>query len=150
MSDSYLRIIPSDPTFVPARAYQSQLKRLFQSLVGKDDGVVALVSEKVEFVDAGENLESVFCPVCETSLDLDWWTEQVDNAYAKDHFATLEVALPCCGRHLSLNNLRYDWPVGWAKFVLEAHNPVDDITDDQLDIMTRVCGKPLKVIRACY
>jgi hypothetical protein len=36
--------------------------------------------------------------------------------------ARLDASMPCCGGSTSLNALRFDWPAGFARFVLEARN----------------------------
>ncbi len=38
-------------------------------------------------------------------------------------FGALGVTTPCCTSQTTLNDLVYDWPAGFARFVLEARNP---------------------------
>lgn len=64
-------------------------------------------------------------------------------------FTNLVVMMPCCGSELSLNDLRYDWPAGFARFSLEALNPnVYDISDAQFEALQQVLGCELRKIWA--
>ena len=122
MSDTFLRIIPVDPTFVPAAdAQKSATARLGEALPAAD-GIEGRVTDEVAFVDAGENFESVSCPRCGSENDQEWWGEAVGRA-AENDFEELDVTLPCCGGQSTLNELRYEMPQGFARFVLEATNP---------------------------
>jgi hypothetical protein len=57
----------------------------------------------------------------------------------------------CCGALVSLNDLIYEWPAGFARFVLEAMNPnVRDIADDELASLAAILGTPLRKIWARY
>ncbi len=73
MSEILLRLIPTDPQFVPAvmdqEAAQEALRRL---LTGADDVSVSTTTDPA-FVDPGANLERVNCPVCGAPVDLEWW-----------------------------------------------------------------------------
>src|SRR5688500_17318071 len=129
MSDVFLRIVPTDPTFVPSvEARASASARLREALTDVD--VAAHVSDEVAFVEAGANFESVACPLCDAELDQDWWGEAVGLAAARG-FEALMVKVPCCGAQTSLNELRYDMPQGFARCVIEATNPnVDELPEN--------------------
>ena len=82
--------------------------------------VEATVSDTVEFVDPGGNFERVLCPACNTEITR-WWVGAMEAAY-ESRFENLMITLPCCGTSSSLNDLQYDWPAGFARFVLEVRN----------------------------
>ena len=64
-------------------------------------------------------------------------------------FATLTVTVPCCGGQVSLNDLRYDWPCGFARFELEAWNPNRDrLTADELAQLAAALGCEVRQILA--
>jgi hypothetical protein len=46
----------------------------------------------------------------------------MDASY-RSAFEDLAVRTPCCHTDTTLNELDYDWPAGFARFVLEARNP---------------------------
>lgn len=121
MSDNYLRLIPEDSEYVPDSSASAQAVSILQSVVPVTAKVGTTITEEVRFIDQGENFERVACPKCRTSLD-EWWTMEMDRAW-KDHFNDLSTITPCCGANVSLNDFEYEWPAGFARFVLEVRNP---------------------------
>jgi len=70
---------------------------------------------------------------------------------SEGRFADLSVVLPCCGVVASLNDLRYEWPAGCARFVLEAMNPGGPaLSAAQVAQLEQLVGCPLRLIRAHY
>jgi len=101
---------------VPPSGTQDQARSLFASLVQGED-IRASVTEDVAFVDPGSNLERILCPKCGNVLSEDWWGQAMDRAYAETQFQNLDVTVPCCERRCSLNDLCYDGPAGFARFL---------------------------------
>lgn len=57
--------------------------------------------------------------------------------------------MPCCGVTVSLNDLDYLSPAGFARFVLEAMNPnVADAEPAWVAEIAEIAGTPLKTIWA--
>ena len=121
MSDTYLRLIPTDPKFAPTPDERTAAETILRKFVPGAD-VTSRISHDVEFVDAGENSETIRCPFCETELGQNWWASAMNAAY-ETRFTDLGVETPCCRRQTTLNDLRYEMPAGFARFVLEAANP---------------------------
>ena len=121
MSDDVLRLIPEDPAYVPGPDAVERAITLLEGFAPGAEDVTAVVSEEIRFVDQGENFERVLCPSCGERVD-DWWQQEMQRAW-ETLFEDLSVTTACCGSRLSLNNLTYEWPAGFARFVLEAHNP---------------------------
>jgi hypothetical protein len=120
MSDAHLRYVPVDPEFVP----QEQAIRTAASLLCSFmnvDSVECRINQHVEFVDAGENWEGVYCPSCAADAET-WWSDAMDTA-AASHFSVLDVHAPCCEAKVALTKFRYGWPVAFGKCVLEVVNP---------------------------
>ncbi len=46
-------------------------------------------------------------------------------------FGDLAVIVPCCEMRFSLDDLCYEWPAGFARFLLEARSPENDLTEEQ-------------------
>jgi hypothetical protein len=120
MSDNFLRIIPVDPTYVPDSSRWKQAKAVFSSCAPQADEIRLEVHAEIRFIDQGENFECVQCPACGAELT-DWWPEAID-APQKTGFADLCDVTPCCQHTTSLNHLTYEWPAGFARFVLSACN----------------------------
>jgi hypothetical protein len=115
VSDTYLRIIPDDPNFVPSTGGERRVVDLLAALV-PGSKVVAKRSG-VQFFDPGENFERVLCPNCRADLT-SLWQRGMDRA-SSTRFSDLTFVTPCCGSASDLNQLVYEWPAGFARFVLE-------------------------------
>lgn len=150
MSDTILRIIPRQPDFSPDGCAQgAALSRLRDAFDDADD-IAMHLSESIQFVDAGENFEGVYCPACDTELDHTWWTQALEAA-AANGFTNLRVRVPCCNDRTTLNDLRYDNPQGFARFVLEVTNPnVDEVSEALIEELQDVLGCDLKTVWARY
>lgn len=147
MSDSFLRYVPVDPRFQPEPAAADHAKALLASYLPEAQAVVAEFSDQVQFVDPGENWSGVFCPHCNADAE-PWWSDAVSRAY-EDRFRSLDITMPCCGVVVSLNDLRYVWPVAFGRFVLEAMNPnVKGLSAPQMSALAQVVGCPLREIAA--
>lgn len=85
-----------------------------------------LLKEDVVFIDNGANLERITCPCCGADVDLDWWSDAMDRAHS-NRFRDLDVETPCCHRETELSALKYDWPVGFARFCIDIRSPGHDI-----------------------
>ena len=148
MSDNLLLLIPSQPEYVPNLHAQQEARKLLQSLVMETCEVTAYVAEQIEFVDAGANFESVSCPACRSSIAREWWSAAMGEAHISQ-FSNLEVLTPCCQTRLSLNNLDYNWPQGFARFILKATNPGIPVLERQaVDGLEQILGCKLRVIWA--
>jgi hypothetical protein len=66
-------------------------------------------------------------------------------------FATLEVATPCCGEAMSLNDLRYDWPAGFAHASLTVAEPQREWLDEtELAQVAADLGHPVRQVMVHY
>lgn len=149
MSDNYLRLIPSDTTYVPSLAIGQQARELLALFTINADEVAASEYDEVQFVDAGSNWEGVFCPACGAPIENEIWRTLVDQAFMTQ-FANLIVIMPCCGITVSLNDLHYEWPAGFARFVLQARNPGGDVSLEQIQRLEALLGCRLRKIWAHY
>ena len=148
MSDNLLLLIPTQPEYVPNSHARQEARKLLQSLVVETCEVTACVAEQIGFVDAGANFESVSCPVCRSSIAREWWSAAMGEAHISQ-FSNLEVLTPCCQTRLSLNNLDYNWPQGFARFILKATNPgIPNLERQAVDELERILGCKLRVIWA--
>jgi hypothetical protein len=149
MSDNVLKLIPVDPLYVPEASAQLEATRLLALLVPEAEDVIVTVTDQVRFVDQGTNFERVSCPNCGSELDTQWWQSAMSSA-SKTDYSQLQVSTPCCGSVLSLNELRYVWPAGFARFVLEVRNPDGDISDNYLFLISRILKCEIRKIWAHY
>lgn len=150
MSDNFLRLIPTDPTWRPAADAAQRATATFSALLPGADLVEAELYDRMMFIDQGANFERLGCPACHVELAMKWWSDQVDRA-DDIGFEDLAVTTPCCGASTSLNDLTYDWPAGFAHASLSSRNPQRGWLDDaELAHVAAELGHPLRQVMAHY
>jgi hypothetical protein len=147
MSGMQYKLIPIDPTYVPDAARREAALLRLNAFTPSAHQVLAEVMEQVMFVSAMGNFERVECPDCGAEVDQRWWTDAMDATYTANRFADLGVTLPCCRAQVSLNDLTYHWPQGFARFILTAVEPdFADLSDAQLGELKGLLGCDLRTI----
>jgi hypothetical protein len=146
VADYYLRLIPADPELVPPEKAREEARAALEGWLHRAEHVTETVTEDVRFVDPGKNLERILCPACGAAIDRRWWEDALAISKLKS-FRNLRVTTPCCRAVSSLNDLDYEWPAGFARFVLEASNPnVSELPGQQLRSLSRILGCKLRQI----
>jgi hypothetical protein len=152
MSDHYLSLIPEEPSYLPPTEAQALALEAFRAFLSPDAEIEVEASEDIQFVDQGENFESVSCPACDTEIDIKSWGEWLDKS-SESNFIDRSVTMPCCGRETDLNALRYHWPAGFARYILRALDPGIDnrwLEEKQLSALEGILGCKLRQIRTMY
>ncbi len=139
MSENILKLIPSSPTYTPHENDLAKVSALLKESLPSSVSYSINISQVVRFIDPGSNLATIFCPNCDSIIDLTWWQESMDKAY-EHKFEKLSVQVPCCKITLGLNDLKYKWPAGFAKFSIDIRNPNQDITDLTLSKLEDLIG----------
>lgn len=147
-SDTYLRIIPASPSFVPDGDRQKEARDFLQDLF-PDLDINFSTSPTIEFIDAGSNFEDVFCHQCGAQIEVEDWQDAVSACY-ETHFEQLSFKTPCCSAEVSLNDLKYSWPVGFSKFSISVMNPQDELDEAALEDLQIILRTALRVIWAHY
>jgi hypothetical protein len=145
MSETYLILIPTDPTWQPEAEAAQRAGNVVDELVPEADEVEAFGMDEVEFFDSGDNFASAKCPHCGTDVT-EWWPEAMDRA-SEVSFGDLGVTMPCCGRPASLNDLVYDMPQGFAQFAISVTEPgIEELGDAALRRIGEALGHPVRAI----
>lgn len=146
MSDNHLRLIPKDPEFIPEAPRAAEAVSLLASLVLGADDVSSQATEEIQFIDQGSNFERVLCPGCGSDLT-EMWPDWMDKA-SESSFRNRGISAPCCRVETELNNLVYDWPAGFARFSLNARNPVlrGWLPQEGQKVIEDVLGCPLRQV----
>ena len=115
-----------------------------------DASVTAKRSDEVQFFDPGGNFERVLCPHCRADVTKNW-TLAMDGAWS-NRFSNLTFETPCCRKASDLNNLIYEWPAGFARFVLEVSglNVGRFLTDVKVERVAQSLGCRVRQILAHY
>ena len=152
MSEAVLSVIPTDPHWQPEEAGALRAQALVTELVGglaPDTDVEIDVDwyDLPSVVDSAQNLERIGCPRCRGAIDLEWWADLIEDH--EDGFPTLDATVPCCGADVSLAQLDFHWPCGFARFEIAVWNPeTDTLSEVQLNSVARALGHPVRQIRA--
>lgn len=146
MSDCIMKIIPKDPFYKVSDLTLQSAKSFLQTQIHCDFIEVA-INEMPVFVDCGENLERISCPECSTELDFEWWGDAMDKA-AGCEFTSLKTEMPCCKRFISLNDLDYFFPCGFASALISIFNPSQPIDNKIRDAIENVLGTSVRIIEA--
>ena len=147
MSDSFIRIIPVEPTFVPTKRAQKAAAAVLRAAAPKADEVSSEADEQITFRDAGGNFDRVGCPACRKEIAVETWQEWMDAAYSDaGGFRLAPLITPCCKRATTLNDLDYDMPQGFSRYELRAMNIDKELPSTVLKKLEGVLGCKLRVI----
>jgi len=103
------------------------------------------------FRDCGENFESVRCPHCDATLDVEVWHDLMDGDFSeKEGFRLDALSMPCCGATPTLNELRYEWPQAFRRFALIATHLGGKVPQELLARLESALGCRLRVIYQVY
>jgi hypothetical protein len=148
MSTSVLKIISTNPSYMPDKNQLEGMKR-FLSKIYKSGKTEYIITETIEFIDQGENFERVSCNLCGRDIDMETWQNEMDKAQVKQ-FTNLIFTTPCCHKKTSLNNLTYKSAAGFAKFVISILDPHTGLSEVELKQLQEISGTTLRIIRAHY
>jgi hypothetical protein len=129
VSENWLCLIATDPTWVPDEVAEACGKVVLRRQASDACEVSTETFGEITFVDCGGNLQGIYCPLCGAAVSIPWWQEAMDAAF-KSHFANLHVTTACCGGSTTLNDLRFDWAMGFARWQLVAFSPGRNELDD--------------------
>lgn len=148
MSSTVLKIIPSNPSYVPDRTKQDNAK-YFLTQFYKIEKIEFSVTNTIEFIDQGENFESVSCNLCGRNIQIEGWQNEIDKAYTQQ-FTDLTFITPCCHKKTSLNDLIYKSAAGFAKFEMTIPDAQNELHEKELKELQDILGIKLRIIWAHY
>jgi hypothetical protein len=117
-----MSFIPEQRDYVPTPDAQREAADLLRGFLPGADEVNCSVSEGIQFIDCGGNWLGVHCTSCGADAE-PWFAEEMSRCHEQSGFGNLTAIAPCRGAQISLEALNFGWPVGFARFVLEARNP---------------------------
>lgn len=161
MSVDILKLIPVDPHYVPTKAAQLTAIAALEAALPEGHDCEAQDFGHITFIDQGENLEAIICPLCSRRLpfydtaDADaiqaWWHEAIDEVEEADAEG-ISLKMPCCSRSTPLIALQFDWPAGFARFELCIWDPGigENLPAPKLKEFEEILGCALRQVRAHY
>jgi hypothetical protein len=155
VSDFYIRLIPTDlrwqPTPEAAAAAAVYVAGLFEGPGDDVEDIEYEFYERVTLIDAGENTERITCPLCAGGIGTEWFYGLIEEN--GESFESLDVVVPCCRETVRLDGLRYEWPVGFARFEVSAMNATRaryQLDERELGDVAGLLGHPVTQILAHY
>ncbi|MEN3615256.1 hypothetical protein AAH979_37735 [Plantactinospora sp. ZYX-F-223] len=148
-------MIPTDPGWQPtpeaAAAAVAYVASLFSGLGDAVEDVRPKFYDRVTLIDAGEYTTQITCPRCDGDIGLPWLGELVrEVGQSFDH---LDVTVPCCCAVVTLDSLRYEEPIGFARFEVSAMNPTRanyELDAEELARVADLLGHPVAQVLAHY
>jgi hypothetical protein len=134
VSEHSLIIIPFDPRLVPEKSHQLYaLSRVHESFQAPAN-IKMQTFEMVRFFHCGENMERIACPQCDSNLTdfkskPDWWGDRISDDYRDGGFLLNTYQTPCCGTPVTLNDLTYEFEMGFARFAIEVENAMGKVDE---------------------
>ncbi|GAA2501037.1 hypothetical protein [Winogradskya humida] len=158
MSELLIRVIPTDPEWQPtaeaAAAAAEYVAGLFAGPGDHVESVEPVFYDRIAVIDGGEYMEEVFCPRCGASIGVDWFWDLLQDRTGDDPtLDDLAVTVPCCGAALTLPDLRFEAPIGFARFEVSVRNWARapwELSDNELTTTAAVLGHPVLQVHAHY
>ncbi|MCL6604577.1 MAG: hypothetical protein K6T94_17065 [Paenibacillus sp.] len=145
MSSYIVKVIPNHVKSIPLIKERNELKNQLRMVTSNKELIDHLYDE-VTFIDSGSNFEGIKCNHCLKVIETEWWSDQMEIC-SLNNFNDISITTPCCNSTVSLNQLEYIWPVGFARYVIEIMNPNED---EVIEIEKLIKNKSYKLIRAHY
>ena len=149
MSELLVRLIPRLHTYRTNEASARAAVLALQKCV-KAEEISFFQSGQVEFFDCGSALNHISCPRCGAAVPLDWWQQKMDEHYKSDHFFVLEEDMPCCSKTVSLNDLRYEAPCGFASLCFTVRDPEEAVGQEAVECLSERFGILFRTVEAVY
>ena len=149
MSEHLVRLIPRLHTYRTNEASARAAVLALQKCV-KAEEISFFQSGQVEFFDCGSALNHISCPRCGAAVPLDWWQQKMDEHYKSDHFFVLEEDMPCCSKTVSLNDLRYEAPGGFASLCFTVRDPEEAVGQEAVECLSERFGILFRTVEAVY
>ena len=74
----------------------------------------------------------------------------MDEHYKSDHFFVLEEDMPCCSKTVSLNDLRYEAPWGFASLCFTVRDPEEAVGQEAVECLSERFGILFRTVEAVY
>ena len=148
MSSTVLKIIPTNTSYLPDKIQQDKGK-IFLTKLYKNEQIEFVTTVSIEFVDQGENFDSVYSNLCGQNIEIEDWQNAMEKAYEKQ-FTDLEFISPCCHKKTSLNDLIYHSAAGFSKFIMTISDAQNEVGERDLNQLQQILGTPLRIIWAHY
>jgi hypothetical protein len=144
MSDNWLRLIPRDTGALIPKGADKRAKAIVKKLFPRADEISVQRFDELEFIEPGSNMGEIACPSCGKEVS-DWWMEALGK-WHEEGKKTLVRRSPCCNNSTSLDQFKFEWPMGFARVVIDVMNPGRKDTAKDIAAIENAVSCPLRVI----
>lgn len=137
--------IPIQPAFVPGDPELEKAMEVLAPFVEHAE-VSFTVQGEIEFHHSGPAPKRIQCCACGAAVSQEWWKQAVQRCFEASRCVNLEVTMPCCGAKVSLNDLDYSKPAGFARVLLEVHDANRALEPAELRHLEHALGVKLRRI----
>jgi hypothetical protein len=128
MKKKFTALLPCIHTYrVNVRLLEEAARQLRQTIEAEEVTYFQTDHTHVSFFGDMDALREIHCPRCGAPIEIAWWRGEMEHMEREDHYFVLERTLPCCGKAVSFNDLRYDPPCGFASLAFLLRAPVGDL-----------------------
>ena len=138
MPDHFVRLIPCIHTYRTNENSARAAVELLKTLVEAEE-VSFCQRSSAAFVGSGAP-ERIVGPRCGAAVDRAWWREKLEEMERRDHFFILEQEMPCCGKEVSFNQLKYEPLCGFSALEFTIKNPKAPVTQEVIDRLSGQFG----------
>ncbi|MBQ1250692.1 MAG: hypothetical protein IIY00_03735 [Clostridia bacterium] len=143
-----LKIVPQDPYALPDEVtFRRVVNHIVKAFPRCE--IAEGLSDLPQFVDCGDDLEGVVCPLCGAEIDSDDWSILMDASYDEEGFTSLKITTPCCHKPSTLSDLEYQAPCAFSCFEVDVAEP-KKIPPTLLKDLEAIAGFPFQTIVAEY
>lgn len=148
MSDNWVRIVPTEPTWTPSAEQETAVVRLARELMPGAEDISVERPDEIAFVDAGSNQGEASCPACDGALSEEWWSAATGQSHDQRRFEDRSTHVPCCGALIDLNDLDYgDFPVAFARWWVDCMNPdVGRLSEQAVESIAGALGHAVTIV----
>jgi hypothetical protein len=146
VSEYFIVIIPKELTAAPPDP--ANLLTVMQGMLPDADEITMDHAEVIRFHHCGGNFDEVRCPHCGCVIAVATWHKMMDADYdqERDGF-TMNGHEMACGHVVTLNDLDYRMPMGFACFSITARNPGRaEFTVNELGRIEQAMACPVTII----
>ncbi len=148
MPDTILKIIPTDPAHSCNEETQQEIISLLSKFYSPQQ-IELINTDSIEFVDPGQNFESVSCHLCGQLLKIEDWQSLMGYAF-EANFGSLNFTTSCCNKEVSLNDLNYNWPAGFARLIISVTDAQTELKGNKLLELKSLLQCDIRVIWTKY
>ncbi|MGK2870154.1 MAG: hypothetical protein ACSLFA_26610 [Mycobacterium sp.] len=152
MSADWTTVFPTDPFWVPSRDRADAAAAVFGCLVDGESDVEVRTVKQLLFESAGADFGTASCPMCAAVVaqnpeDMGWFTGQLDRVFAElESSRTLQATMPCCGVSVSMNDVLYDPPAGFACWSVSVRGARYAVGDRERALVEAALGHDVRVV----